>query len=92
MNKLNGYFEEYYPKYKINQTINKIKSKGNYINGEKNGLWEGYYDNGMLKYKTFYCMGEILHSTSFYLSGQTESIFKIESGLRFYYKNGKCKI
>lgn len=91
MNELNGYWEEYYPKYKINQTVNKIKSKGQYINGFKNGLWENYYDNGMLKSNIFYSMGEILNSTSFYLSGQTESIFKIETGVRFYYKNGKRK-
>ena len=36
----------------------QLSVKGNYKNGEKDGLWEGYYENGQLKYRGNYKDGK----------------------------------
>ena len=41
-----GYWEDYY-------SDGNICYKGNYINGEKNGLWEWYNYNGELMVKEY---------------------------------------
>ena len=40
--------KEYYRRYHSN---GQLYSKGNYKNGNKEGLWEEYYKNGQLWYK-----------------------------------------
>jgi antitoxin component YwqK of YwqJK toxin-antitoxin module len=45
-----GYWETYH-------SGDKVKYKGNYINGLCNGYWEGYYVNGNIKCKVNFING-----------------------------------
>ena len=37
----------------------KLKYKGNYNDGKKDGLWEGFYKNGQLQYRKNYKDGKL---------------------------------
>jgi antitoxin component YwqK of YwqJK toxin-antitoxin module len=48
-----------YIRYHDDGTLSKVYEKGSYLNGNKNGVWEEYYDNGQLLSKCSYLNGEM---------------------------------
>ena len=85
-------------KYYDDGTLSKVEFKGSYLNGEKDGVWEEYYDNGQTKSKYSYINGKPvdgiysdyhkngqLKSKGSYLNGEKNGVWEE------YYKDGNLE-
>ena len=69
----------------------------NYLNGEKDGKWIWYYENGRIKFENNYKDGELDgKSTNYFETGQIESDVNYRDGekvgkLTQYDENGKIR-
>ena len=57
MNKFNEQGQKHGP-WEIYFLHDKLRYKGNYVNGKQHGLWEWYWFNGKLMYKRNYVNGK----------------------------------
>lgn len=62
--KINGVLTNYF------DATNKIKNKGSYINGDKDGLHVFYFQNGSIRVKENFWNGVIVNSEDYYPSGK----------------------
>ena len=59
----NGWFRYFY----VNMVL---ASQGNYVNGEKDGLWVSYYFNGQIEDSTIYHAGNPVNRTNWHSNGR----------------------
>jgi len=69
--------------------IGKYKTKGNFVNGLAEGLFERYYPDGSVMLKSSFSNGKYLEDEIYYKNGKLMSSFLNNKGLNLFYDDGQ---
>ena len=69
--------------------IGKYKTKGNFVNGLAEGLFERYYPDGNVMLKSSFSNGKYLEDEIYYKNGKLMSSFLNDKGLNLFYDDGQ---
>ena len=69
--------------------IGKYKTKGNFVNGLAEGLFERYYPDGSVMLKSSFSNGKYLEDEIYYKNGKLMSSFLNDKGLNLFYDDGQ---
>ena len=67
----------------------KYKTKGSFVNGLPNGLFEEYYPDGSIMVKSTFENGENIKEELYYKNGQLMGIIGDDEELKLYFNDGK---
>ena len=66
----------------------KYKTKGSFVNGLPNGLFEEYYPDGSIMIKSTFENGESIKEELYYKNGRLMGVFSDDEDLKLYYDDG----
>ena len=69
--------------------IGKHKTKGNFVNGLPDGLFEGYYPDGSIMLKSSFLNGKYLKDEVYYRNGKLMSTYLKDKRMDIFYDDGQ---